>query len=69
VKRDLSIDYRCEDRKKVGELRGGTCSCHVRSLVSPFQETPIIIPKNQTVQPGDTFEDTDFKPGFEIVKF
>jgi hypothetical protein len=25
--------------------------------------------KKQTVQPGDAFEDTAFKPGFEIVKF
>ncbi len=25
-------------------------------------------PKTQTVQPGDTFEDNAFKPGFDIVK-
>jgi hypothetical protein len=39
------------------------------SLDSFFQKTPIINPKNRTVQPGDAFEDTAFKPGFEIVKF
>ncbi len=26
-------------------------------------------PKKWTVQPGDAFEGTAFKPGFEIVKF
>jgi hypothetical protein len=26
-------------------------------------------PKKRTVQPRDTFDDTAFKPGFEIVKF
>jgi hypothetical protein len=25
-------------------------------------------PQRRTVQPGDAFEDTAFKPGFEIVK-
>jgi hypothetical protein len=29
-----------------------------------FQKTPIITPKKRTVQPGDAFEDTAFKPGF-----
>jgi hypothetical protein len=38
-------------------------------LVSLLQKTPIITPKKRTVQPGDAFEDTAFKPGFEIVKF
>ncbi len=38
-------------------------------LDSLFQKTPIIITKQQTVQPGDAFEDTAFKPGFKIVKF
>jgi hypothetical protein len=32
------------------------------------QKTPII-PKKRTVHPGDAFEDTNFKPEFEIVKF
>jgi hypothetical protein len=30
---------------------------------------PIITTKKQIVQPEDAFEDTAFKPGFEIVKF
>ncbi len=34
----------------------------------PLSENQIIIPKNRTVQPVDAFEDTAFKPGFEIVK-
>ncbi len=34
-----------------------------------FQKTPLITPKKRTVQPEDAFEDTSFKPGFEIVKF
>jgi hypothetical protein len=29
----------------------------------------IITPKKRTVQPGDAFEDTALKAGFEIVKF
>jgi hypothetical protein len=37
-------------------------------LDSLFQKTPIIAHKKRTVQPGDVFEDTDFKPGFETVK-
>jgi hypothetical protein len=35
-----------------------------------ISENTIITPqKQQTVQPGDAFEDTAFKPGFKIVKF
>ncbi len=37
-------------------------------LNSLFQKTPIITPKKQTVQPGDTFKDTVFKPEFENVR-
>jgi hypothetical protein len=33
------------------------------------EKKPIITPKNRTFQPGGAFEDTAFKPGFEIVKF
>jgi hypothetical protein len=29
----------------------------------------VITQKRTTVQPGDAFEDTAFKPGFEAVKF
>jgi hypothetical protein len=34
-----------------------------------MKKFPIITPKERTVQPIDAFEDTAFKPGFEIVKF
>jgi hypothetical protein len=64
----FAIDYRCEDRKKVGEL-GCDIWCHLMSVDSLFQKSPIITLKKQTVQPGDAFEDTAFKLGFEIVKF
>jgi hypothetical protein len=37
-------------------------------LYSLFEKTPIITPEKRTVQPGGAFEDTAFKPGFEIVK-
>ncbi len=44
--------------------------CHlIGRLDSLFQKTPIITPKKRTIQPGDAFEDTAFKPGFEIAKF
>ncbi len=35
---------------------------------SLFQNIPISF-KKRTVQPGDPFEDTAFKTGFEVVKF
>jgi hypothetical protein len=38
-------------------------------LDSLFQTILIITPKKRTVQPGDAYEDTAFKPEFEIVKF
>ncbi len=40
-------------------------------IYSLFHETPIIAPKKKkkTIRPRDAFEDTTFKPGFEIVKF
>jgi hypothetical protein len=38
-------------------------------LDSLFQKTPIITPKNPTVQLGDSFDETAFTPKFEIVKF
>jgi hypothetical protein len=38
-------------------------------LDSLFQKIPIIASKKRTVQPRDAFEDTAFKPGFEIVQF
>jgi hypothetical protein len=33
-----------------------------------FFQNPDDHPNNRTVQPGDAFEDTASKPGFEIVK-
>jgi hypothetical protein len=38
-------------------------------LDSLLQKTPIITLKKRTVQPRDAFEDTAFRPRFEIVKF
>jgi hypothetical protein len=35
----------------------------------PLSEHPDHHPQKQAVQFGDAFEDTAFKPGFEIVKF
>jgi hypothetical protein len=70
VTRVCAIDYRCENRIKVGKLKRQHL-CHLIGLDSLFQKTPIIIPKKKkrTVQPGDAYEDTAFKPGFENVKF
>jgi hypothetical protein len=40
------------------------------SLDSLVQKTSIITPQNKlNVQSGDAFENTAFKPGFEIVEF
>jgi hypothetical protein len=41
---------------------------HLIGLDSLFQTTAIITPKKLTIQPGDAFEDTAFKPGFGIGK-
>jgi hypothetical protein len=35
----------------------------------PISEDPDHHPIKKSTQPGDAFEDTDFKPGFKIVKF
>jgi hypothetical protein len=43
--------------------------CHLIGLGSLFQKNSNHQPKKQTVQPGDAFEDTVFKPGFEIEIF
>jgi hypothetical protein len=44
--------------------------CHLIGLHFLSQETPIITKRRKkTIQPGDAFEDTAFKPGFEIAKF
>jgi hypothetical protein len=46
------IDYRCEDKKRVGESIG---------LDSLFQKTPMFTARKQTVKPGDVFENTAFE--------
>jgi hypothetical protein len=60
-------DYRCENREKRRVKRRHRC--HLIGQDSLFQKILIITPKKQTVHPGDAFEDTAIKPGFEIVKF
>jgi hypothetical protein len=34
----------------------------------PLSKNPHQLPKKRTIQLGDAFEDTAFKPGFEIVE-
>ncbi len=54
--------------KWIGDSRADVIgSIHI-GTDSPFQKTPIITPKKWTVQPRVAFEDTAFKPGFEIGK-
>jgi hypothetical protein len=43
--------------------------CHQIDPGSLFQKTPIITTIKQTVLPGDAFEVTNSKRGFEFVKF
>jgi hypothetical protein len=38
-------------------------------LAPSFEKPDHHLPKQGTVQPGDAFEDTTSKPGFEIVNF
>ncbi len=62
------MDHRCEDRKKVGELRGEIVA--IRYVLTPSFRNPQTSPRKKgTVQPGDAFEDTALKSGFEIAKF
>jgi hypothetical protein len=62
------IAYSSEDGQKFGELRGdiGAVRC---VLIPSFRKPRSPLPKKRTLQPRDAFEDTAFKPGFEIVKF
>jgi hypothetical protein len=54
-----AIDYRCEDRKKVVELRDDIGA--IRYVLTPsFRKPRSSPPKKRTVQPGDAFEDTAF---------
>jgi hypothetical protein len=60
----LGIDYRCEDRKKVGELRG--------NIGAPSFRKPRSSPtKNELFgkEMHSKIQLSSFKPGFEIVKF
>jgi hypothetical protein len=52
--------------KKVGVLRGDIGT--VKLALTPTFIKLDHHPQKLTVQPGDPFEDTSFKPGFEIVK-
>jgi hypothetical protein len=61
----LNIDYRCEDGKS-GKSRGDISA--IRKELTPSSENLIITLLKRTVQPGYAFEDTAFKPGFEIVE-
>jgi hypothetical protein len=65
---ESTIDYKFEDRENVGQLRNDIGGVRL-GLDSRFRKTAIITLKKRTVQPGDVFEDTGFKLGFEIAKF
>jgi hypothetical protein len=54
----------------IGELRGdlGTIKYVLTPFIYFLYKTQTIAPKNEPLQLGDAFEDTTFKPGFEIVK-
>jgi hypothetical protein len=63
------VDYRYEDRKKVRKSEGDIGA--IRKVLTPLPKTPIITQKTKkerTCQPGNAFEDTALKPGFEIVQ-
>jgi hypothetical protein len=62
------MDYRCEGREIIDELIYRRRWCHLIGIGTLCQQTPIIIPKKGTAQPGDAFEDADFEPRFEIAK-
>jgi hypothetical protein len=63
------IDYRCEDKKKVGELRGDSSGAAVDTFSLPLSENLIMTPNTRTIELGNKLKDTAFKLGFEIVKF
>jgi hypothetical protein len=64
----FTIDYRCENRRKIDELRGDIGAIRY-ALNSSFRRPRSTPPKMRTVQPGEAFEGTAFKPGFDIIKF
>ncbi len=43
----VTIDYRCEDRKKVGEMRGDICTIIDTSWLSPSENPDHHLPKNE----------------------
>jgi hypothetical protein len=57
-----------EDRKKLASQKATFVPYYI-GLDSLFQKTPIIAHEKRTIQPEDAFEDADFKPWYEIVKF
>jgi hypothetical protein len=64
----ISIDYRSEYRKIVCELKDDIKA--IKEVLTPgFEKTPIITPQKRTTHQRDAFEDTSFKPGFQIVMF
>jgi hypothetical protein len=65
----ISIDYRCADLKKVGELRGDILVPFDTSSLIPLTENPDIQPqKKKTVTPRDVFENAAFERWVEIAK-
>jgi hypothetical protein len=60
-----TIDYGCEDRRIVGELRGDRCA--IRLVLTPSFRKPLFMnPEKRTVQPGGAFEDTTLKWGLKL---
>jgi hypothetical protein len=58
-----SIGYTCEDGTKV-------CDGANEEVLTLSSRKPRSSPPNKrTIQPGDAFEDTAFKPVFEIAKY
>ncbi len=63
-------DYRCDDRKNVGELRGDIDAITSRcALIPSFIKPRSSAPNEEIVQPGDVFEDTAFQQRFEMSNF
>ncbi len=63
----FSTDYICWEGKKSWRVKRRHW-CHLISLDSLFQKTPMFTSKKQTVKPGDAFENIAFERWFEIVK-
>ncbi len=63
-----TINVKTEDRKKVTSQEATLVSLE-RPWLRLSQNLDHQPPKKRTINPGDAFEDTAFKPGLEIVKF